>query len=480
MRFKEFGSNRNFATLLIGCLVYGSVLWFNDGFMALDEYWVGITRYIPAQTSSVMALVGPDDVKSPLQLLPMHGVAQAALQMGVESPYWQYRVVIFALGILSVALLFFSFFKFSRFAEFNSTEEKLLLCMLIFYFGAPFGLTRPMFESIAAPWLTLAAVYAFAYDRQRQLHYLLVSVAAASMAFVLRQQLGSCALVCMILPLLHKKWKHFVAAGTLGLLFFVLAGIPDYFIRGAFHFSLLNLFVYNYQHGAEYGQQSVLYYPALIFVICFIPFFIKKYPTGFFKDLWGRYRSLYIVLFLFLFLHSLFPNKWERFLISIIPLLLLIMFPLLSELQSHFKEHRWRLTSLYALNLFLFFVASFFPAQKNLIEMSRYLDRHPEITHVYRIADTPGWITEAFILNKNFEFVESDLQQAEMQNWQDCANTLVVGEAQADMMKPLTDRLHLNAVFNVNLIEQWAFKLNPQKNLRRVQLKLFSGCEKSI
>ena len=261
-------------------------------------------------------------------------------------------------------------------------------------------------------------------------------------------------------------------------MFFVLAGLPDYFIRGKFHFSLLNLFLYNYEHGAEYGQQSVLFYPAMIFVICLIPFFIKKYPSGFFQDLWSRYRSFYIVLFLFVFLHSFFPNKWERFLISVVPLLLLIMFPLLSYLQSHFQKHKVRLISLYALNFFLFFVASFFPAQKNLIEMSRYLDRHPEIKRVYRVADTPGWITEAFILNKKFEFVASDLQLAQSQNWNDCANTLVVGQAQAEQMKPLTDQLKLNAVFNVNLIEQLAFKLNPQKNLRRVQLKLFSGCEK--
>jgi hypothetical protein len=480
MYCKEFGSNRNFITLLLGCLVYGSVLLVNDGFMALDEYFVGITRYIPAQTSSVMSLVAPDDVKSPLQLLPMHGLAQAALGLGVESPYWQYRFVLFVLGTLSITLLLFAFLKFSKFAELKTNEEKLLLFMLIFYFGAPFALTRPMFESIAAPWLTIAAVYAFAYDRFRRLGDLSVAVTAASIAFVLRQQLGSCALICVLLPLLHKQWKHFFAAGLLGVFFFILAGIPDYFIRGSFHFSLLNLFVYNYQHGAEYGQQGIWYYPALIFVICLIPFFIKKYPGGFFKDLWTRYRSLYIILFLFVFLHSLFPNKWERFLISVIPLLVLIMFPVLSYLQNRFQQHKVRLISLYAFNFLLFMVASFFPAQKNLIEMSRYLDRHPEIMKVYRVADTPGWITEAFILNKKFEFIASDLQDAQSQNWADCSNALVVGEAQADMMKPLTDKLYLQSVFKVNLIEQLAFKLNPQKNLRRVQLKIFTGCQKSI
>ena len=98
---------------LLGLLLYFSVLIVNDGFMALDEYWVGITRYIPAQSSSLMTLVAADDVKSPLQLLPMHAVAQAALSLGVTDPYWQYRCVLFVLGALSTLLCFFSFFKFA-------------------------------------------------------------------------------------------------------------------------------------------------------------------------------------------------------------------------------------------------------------------------------------------------------------------------------------------------------------------------------
>ncbi|MEK6628336.1 MAG: hypothetical protein AABY53_06900, partial [Bdellovibrionota bacterium] len=160
-------------SLILTSFVYFLVLLVNDGFMALDEYWVGITRYIPAQSSAITTLVAADDVKSPLQLLPMHAVAQAALGLGIVSPYWQYRSVIFVLGVLSIVLLIFGFLKYAKINNLKSEETNFLLFILTFYFAAPFALTRPMFESIAAPWLTLAAVMALRYDISEKLSDLL-------------------------------------------------------------------------------------------------------------------------------------------------------------------------------------------------------------------------------------------------------------------------------------------------------------------
>lgn len=462
--------------ILMGFLLYFFVLIVNDGFMALDEYWVGITRYIPAQTSSVAYLVQPDDVKSPLQLLPMHAVAQVALKLGVTAPYWQYRAVIFVLGIFNILLLIWAFKGFIKVYRLQKGESNFLFLMLIFYFAAPFALTRPMFESIAAPWLALAAVKAAEYDFESKVKDLLLGVLFASIAFVLRQQLGFCALVFMILPLMKKQWKHFLWAGIAGLVFFILSGIPDYYIRGKFHYSLLNLTVYNYQHGSDYGNRTIFFYPILIVIVALIPFFIKKYPMDFVKDYLKKYRTSLIILGLFVFLHSLFPQKWERFIISVVPILIFLMLPFLLYLHRSFQHYKVRLTLLYTFNGFLFFVASFFPAQKNLINMSLYLDGHPSIKKIYRVADTPGWITEAFILNKSFEYVEADHMDLNNVDWSDCGSVLVIGEAQSAQYKPVTDKLRLVESFNVNLIEQLAFKSNPKNNLRRVELKLYSGC----
>ncbi len=444
--------------------------------MALDEYWVGITRYIPAQNSSVMKLVAPDDVKSPLQLMPMHAVAQIALSSGITSPYWQYRSVILILGLLSAGLIFFVFLRFAEMSKLSASETNFLMLMLIFYFGAAFALTRPMFESLAAPWLTFAAVLALKYDHEEKLQDLLWGVVFVSVAFVLRQQLGFCALAFIILPVMKKNLKHVLWASGLGLIFFALAGIPDYFIRGQFHYSLLNLTLYNFAHGSDYGNRSIAFYPLLIVIVTLMPFLIKRYPPGFTAGVFRKYRSLLLFLGLFVFLHSLFPQKWERFIISVLPLLLLLVFPFLYHLQQNFKQHRLRLILLYGLNGVLFFIASFFPAQKNLIEMSLYLNDHPEIKKVYRIDQVPEWITEAFILSKNFQFVDVTATELAAVDWADCSRMLVLSQQQLEANKQLTDRLQIKAGFNVNLIEQLAYFANPKNNIRRVRLNLYSGC----
>ncbi len=462
--------------LILATVIYFSVIMINDGFMALDEYFVGITRYIPAQTSSVHTLVAPDDVKSPLQIMPMHGVAQAAYEMGVTSPYWQYRAVILVLGLFNFALLTYAFLKLAETLRLTLKQRNFLLLMLTFYFAAPFSLTRPMFESIAAPWLTLAAVWAIRYDLNGRTKDLLWGVFFASMAFVLRQQLGFCALTFIILPLMKKNWKQFIYASALGLVILILAGIPDYYLRGQFHYSLLNLTVYNYQHGSDYGNKPLTFYPLLIFVLCLTPFFIKKYPVEFLKQNFKIQRSLWMFVFLFVFLHSLFPQKWERFVISIIPILILLVFPFLYSLQQNFKNHRARLISLYIFNGIVFVIASFFPPQKNLIEMSRYLDAHPEIKIIHRVNDTPGWITEAFVLDKQFEFVAATPESLAKVDWSNCSQAFVVGAFDLPQHQELASQLKLKAQFNVNLIEQAAYKMNPKNNQRRVQLNLFSGC----
>ena len=462
--------------LYLAGIIYFSVIVMNDGFMALDEYWVGITRYIPAQVSSLHHLVSPDDVKSPLQMLPMHGVAQGALYLGVESPYWQYRIVIAVLGSINFFLMLFACLRFASTMGLTHRERNFLILMFTFYFGASFSFTRPMYESVAAPWLGLAAVMALSYDFSQRIQDLVFGVIFVSVAFILRQQLGLCALIFILLPVLKKNVKHLAIASLVGIGLFILAGIPDYYLRGKFHFSLLNLTVYNYQHGSDYGHKPLSFYPLLILAMSFFPFLIKKYPLELGVAQFKKMRSIWVILFLFVFLHSLFPQKWERFLISIIPLVLFLVFPYLMYLQAHFKENRWRLIPLYSLNGILFLVASFFPPQKNLIDMSLYLNEHPEIKKIHRLNDTPGWITEAFILNKKFEFVESSQELLNKVNWLDCGNAVVIAKHDLSSLKKLTEGLNLKAQFNVNLIEQVAYLLNPKNNARRVQLNLFTGC----
>jgi hypothetical protein len=457
--------------------VYLLVMLINDGFMATDEYWTGITRYIPAQTSQLSTLVHADDVKSPLQIMPMHAVAQLALNIGATTPYLQYRIVLGVLGLINTLLLIFAFLLYAEWRKCGRRDKNLILLMLCFYFAAPFAFTRPMFEALAAPWLALAAVAALNYDEFGRRKTLLMGVAAASIAFVFRQQVGICALVFIILPLMKKRGKDFFAASALGLTFFVLAGIPDYFMRGQFHFSLIQLTLYNFEHGHEYGSQPITFYPLMILVMTFSPFFIARYGKNFFKGTLKKQRGLWIMILLFVFLHSLFSQKWERFLISIVPILIFILEPYLLWMIDRWSQYRTRIVGLTAFNGILFLLASFFPPQKNLISLSLYLDKHPEVINLYKIEDTPEWITDSFILNGHYHFVNVKPEELTAVDWKNCDNALVIGAPKVEELTNIVSQLELRESFPVNAIEAASYKLNPQNNVRRVELKLY-GCRR--
>ncbi|MGZ3775765.1 MAG: hypothetical protein ACXVCN_18765, partial [Bdellovibrio sp.] len=461
---------RYFLLAIIG-LVYSLTLFFNDGIMALDEYFVGITRYIPAQTSTINNLVHEDDVKSPLQIMPMYILAKTALNLGLEHPYSQYRFVIAVLGFIHILILGFVFYYYE--ADDDERLQKVLLTLLAIYFVAPFAFTRPMFESLAAPWIALSAHLASKYDRKQNLSIILMATVTISIAFILRQQIGILALGVGIVPLLHKKFKHFFVVALLGLGLFILAGIPDIFLRGSFHHSLLSIFTYNVAHGADYGRQSVLTYPLLIFALCFGPWWIMKYPTRFWKNHFRKYRVEWIMVSLFVLLHSSFPQKWERFLISIIPLLMILMAPLVMYLFENRKSRPGRWYSLVIINYLLFMIASFFPPQKNIITLSLFLDDHPEVQRLIKVNNFPEWITEAFIRNKNYSEVgitESDLKGF-LPN--DKNDLLIVPE----FLKGQVNKEYWKETktLPVNFIETISYKLNPKANKRRVPIVIFTS-----
>jgi hypothetical protein len=458
----------------IALLIYVLVVIFNTGFIATDEYWDGITRYLPAQKATVATLINADDVKSPLQILPMHLASQAAYKLGIESPFQQYHFVIIALGLLGFALSAWA--SHLLFSHKNEFLYKVSVLMFAFHFAAPGLLTRPMFEALAAPWIALSCAFAVLYDEKRRWQSLLAGVFCASMAFTLRQQTGFCALVFVILPLIHRRWKDLAIVSFSGLAFFVLSGVPDIFLRGSFHHSLRALADYNFKYGSHYGSQPWHFFFPLIFVFTLLPWFIAKYPAGFLKSYLHRSRSLFIILGLFLLLHSMFANKFERFLISMIPVLIFLMVPLLAYLLDNNRQYRWRLNSMFAVNLLLWMPASFFPAQQNIIELARFLDVHPEFTTLVNVDGSVEWVPDAFIRKPAYAIEPATTEQLKTMGSRDCNTVIVVNENSLQKNRELLDLKYRELDrFNVNVIEAVSYKLNPEHNVRRSPLTVF-GC----
>jgi hypothetical protein len=299
------------------------------------------------------------------------------------------------------------------------------------------------------------------------------------MAFCLRQQLGFCALATVAIPLLKKNYKHFVSASLLGLFFFFIAGIPDYFIRGEYHFSLKAVTIYNVKYGSNYGSQPWHFYLVLMFVTGLIPFLFAKYPAGYVKTQLRKYRVAWIYLGLFVLLHNMFPQKWERFLVSIFPIMLVATAPFFWQLWKERSKRKARWISLIALNTILLIPASFTRPQNAILELALKLDHHPEIKTVYRTEGQPEWFPEVFVAEKHYE-VKDIPNGATPSQWPaiDCNSWVIINEDQQKKYGEELNNFKVAQVLPSNWIERLAYKLNPTKNQRRASMLAYTCGEK--
>jgi hypothetical protein len=294
-------------------------------------------------------------------------------------------------------------------------------------------------------------------------------------AFCLRQQLGFCALATVLIPLAKKRYRDFIYASSLGLFYFVIAGIPDYFIRGEYHFSLKAVTIYNVKYGASYGSQPWHFYLVLMFVTGLMPFFFARYPAGYVKTEIKEYRVAWLYLILFVLLHNLFPQKWERFLVSIFPILMVATAPFFWQLWKERSKRKARWVSLIALNTLLLVLASFTRPQNAILELALNLDQHPEIKKVYRTEGQPEWFPEAFVANK--AYVVEDIPPGLTPNqWPAiaCDSWVIINEDQQKQYGDQLNNFKIAKKLPSNLIERLAYKLNPSKNQRRASMYAYT------
>lgn len=441
--------------------------FFNLGFFASDEYWTGITRYIPAQMSSVKTLVGTDDVKAPSQLLPFHGLAQLGEILGLTRPFSQYRFVIAVLGCVSTALLFLAFFNLPL----GPRGRRVGLVLLGFHFVSAIAFTRPMFEATSAPFVALAAAAALWYERLPRFHFLMWGILASTVAFLLRPQAGIVAVTFLILPLWRRSWVHFAGAAAVGVAAFVAAGIFDGALVGAFHGSLRRLISYNADHGADYGTQPFFFFVPVLLAATLMPWLLSSLTKDSVLRQWGRQRAAILMLALFIAEHSIFPNKFERFLVPILPVVLILMIAPVRDLLTPGRSGMFRRAGFVGLNALLFVGAVFFEPQGPLLDLVRFTNSHPEIRGLANIDQTVTWYPDVF---QDRPVPVRPITLGEVRTLA-CDEVIVARQSQAEAILRADPKLVRRAEVSPGPIDWLAYKLNPKHNARRSPLVLI-GC----
>ena len=160
------------------------------------------------------------------------------------------------------------------------------------------------------------------------------------------------------------------------LLIFVLTqGLVDYLIWGYPFAELISYITYNMKEGTAYlpNQNYFMYF--LVLTAClFIPLGIVIL-AGFFKS-YKKYAVLFLPTILFIVFHTIYPNRQERFILSVLPFFIMLGvmgYDLWKE--SKWKVKIWRISMVIFVTLnipFLLFSITTY-SKKSRVEAMYYL-----------------------------------------------------------------------------------------------------------
>lgn len=206
----------------------------------------------------------------------------------------------------------------------NERTAKITGLLLAAYWFMPWLSVRNLVEVVCIPpliggiWIILNA-----QKRRKTLNAYIWAGFIIGLAFSIRFQTSVFAIGLGLALLLQKKFRETLAYG-LGLVFSVIIfqGIVDIIIWGYPFTELKEYIRYNIENATNYITLGWYTYILLIIGILIPPvsFFMI---LGFFAN-WKKHLIIFLPTLLFIAFHSYFPNKQERFILPIIPFIIIL------------------------------------------------------------------------------------------------------------------------------------------------------------
>ncbi|MHC2991618.1 mannosyltransferase, partial [Pontibacter sp. HJ8] len=241
--------------------------------------------------------------------------------IGITSPDIKMTVVRVLHGLYSLLIVYYGYKITERLS--NQANARIVGLMLALMWFMPFMSVRNLVEMVCIPPF-LAAFYHMLKPEERNRNWRYFGAGALfAVAFVLRYHTVLFPLGAGLVLLYRRQWKEII---WLGLGFVVMAtliqGTIDYvFFDYPFH-SVVTYFLYNTDNAYNYSTG-----PVYRFALTILGFMVP--PLSVYLLLgYSRTARIAPMLFwagiVFFVVHSLFPNKQERFILPLFPLIMIL------------------------------------------------------------------------------------------------------------------------------------------------------------
>jgi hypothetical protein len=205
----------------------------------------------------------------------------------------------------------------------------------------PFLSVRQLFEFTPIPLLMIGIWYLI--KDEKRLVYFFYAGMLMGLATSFRYQIGVFAIGIAAVYFFQWKWKPFLlfCSGVL-IAFIITQGLVDYIIWGYPFAEMMGYVKYNMKEGTGYlpNTNYFMYFYVLIGSLL-VPLGLLIF-AGFFK-VKREYLLLFVPALLFLLFHSWYPNRQERFILTILPVFIILGVMGFEQLKKGgFESKLWR------------------------------------------------------------------------------------------------------------------------------------------
>ena len=232
----------------------------------------------------------------------------------------------------------------------------------------PFVSVRNLVEVAALPFLMWGMWIVISRESSRSFFYAGLLI---GMAVSFRYQIGVFAIGMAAVYFFRQSFALFFSfsAGVL-LTFIMTQGLVDWSIWGYPFAELISYISNNMTEGTEYlPNQNYLMYFLVLMGVLFVPLGIL-FGIGFFASA-RKYIVLFVPTLVFILFHTIYPNRQERFILSVLPFFLILGILGYSHLKAAFWQGRLKRLSwtiFWVFNTFFLLFSTTMYSKKSRVE----------------------------------------------------------------------------------------------------------------
>ncbi len=415
---KKWDENPLFVILSVAVFLRLISVFFAGGYGYHDDHFLVIEPaqgWLEGRNPGKMIVDDIEDNKSGRSLLYpgiLSGVFWMLESVSIHDPLVKMWVLRLLHAAYSLLIVVFGY----RIVETIATKEKARFVGLLLatYWMFPQIGVRNLVEAVPTPLMMYGSLILLRYIKgSGKIWQVILCGVLMGICFSLRYQTLFFTAGLGLGFLILKKWKEFFYFSTgVALLIVLLHGIGDYFLCGSPFCKVIYYFVYNMDNASTYFDKPWFDYVLLLLGL-FIP------PISIFL-LFGFFRAykidllLWLPVLVFFVFHSMFPNKQERFIFTVMPQMLLLGYLGWTEFmeKSGFWAKRKKLIAgfwifFWVLNIPVSVIYSAYYNKKARIEGMVYLRERGDVKNFFMIDKTRVGVKDAplFYLGKKVPYI---------------------------------------------------------------------------